>query len=272
MYHTTKVRICCLLWMFVDVGNWHLIWLSIKDCMFVTSTTKNSAWCSTTKFDSNRAYSWASTSFDYWCWLVIHIIPLGWLFIQPQTRMDFSTPCRSHQLNHILPCINNLFSYQLHMFFNKHFFTSKMQRGNKTRRFICYFFHSWFITFIIHGKIGNPVYKKNLGYLHLFCGVWGFISLNVWEHHIISCIILGIVFLKSRWVGALFLDFHSGCAISAGLVVFWVLLQLNYQFVPKKITVSSKIIKFKENPWHKFLSILNFMRQIFPSPRVVPHL
>jgi hypothetical protein len=33
---------------------------------------------------------------------------------------------------------------------------------------------------------------------------------------------------------ALFLDYHSGCAVSAGLVVFWVLLQLNFQFVPKK--------------------------------------
>ena len=35
-------------------------------------------------------------------------------------------------------------------------------------------------------------------------------------------------------MSSLFLDFHSGCAGSARLVVFWVLLQLNFQFVPKK--------------------------------------
>ena len=34
-----------------------------------------------------------------------------------------------------------------------------------------------------------------------------------------------------RW--ALFLDFHLGCVASAGLVVFWVSLQLNFQFVSK---------------------------------------
>ena len=43
-------------------------------------------------------------------------------------------------------------------------------------------------------------------------------------------------------MSSLFLDFHSGCAGSAGLVVFWVLLQLNFQFVPKKEYVFSAII------------------------------
>jgi hypothetical protein len=40
--------------------------------------------------------------------------------------------------------------------------------------------------------------------------------------------------LKCKIVTTLFLDYHSGCVVSAGLVVFWVLLQLSSQFVPKK--------------------------------------
>jgi hypothetical protein len=41
-----------------------------------------------------------------------------------------------------------------------------------------------------------------------------------------------VVTWKDSLKWALFLDYHSGCVVSAGLVVFWVLLQLNFQVVP----------------------------------------
>ena len=47
----------------------------------------------------------------------------------------------------------------------------------------------------------------------------------------------GVTLLSLGWIGhrwALFLDFHLSCADSPELVVFWVLLQLIFQFVPKK--------------------------------------
>ena len=50
--------------------------------MFITSTTKTPKDGSTLKSDSNWADSRALRKLDYWCWLVIHVIFLHWLFIQ----------------------------------------------------------------------------------------------------------------------------------------------------------------------------------------------
>ena len=38
--------------------------------------------------------------YGYWCWLVIHITLLQWLFIQISTWMNFCTPCQIHWFNH----------------------------------------------------------------------------------------------------------------------------------------------------------------------------
>ena len=63
-----------------------------------------------------------SRNLDYWCWLVIHIISLHWLFIQIYIQIIFSTLRQVHQLSHFILCINNFLSYQLHIFFNMHVF------------------------------------------------------------------------------------------------------------------------------------------------------
>ena len=61
LHHITQyeVRGYCLLMVFVDVGNWHLFKLFIKGWMFITSASENADECSTTKSDSNWAYSHA---------------------------------------------------------------------------------------------------------------------------------------------------------------------------------------------------------------------
>ena len=68
-----------------------LLNLSIKDCMFVASITKNFEGCSIAKFDSNWVCSHAWGSFNYWCWLVIHIIPIHRLFIWIHTHSNYET-------------------------------------------------------------------------------------------------------------------------------------------------------------------------------------
>ena len=75
--------------------------------MFITSIFEKSDECSIVKFDSNWAYSrvggsltnvvgWTSTSFYF----------IG-SSIKSKPKMDFSTPCQIHQLNHVVLCINN---------------------------------------------------------------------------------------------------------------------------------------------------------------------
>ena len=93
-----KVRIFCLLIVFVDVGNWQLI--SIKDWMLITFVIENFEECFTVNVTIighihglEEAWllvlGWSSTSF-----------PSNWLFIQISTQMNFSIPCQIHQLNH----------------------------------------------------------------------------------------------------------------------------------------------------------------------------
>ena len=51
--------------------------------------------------------------------------------------MDFSISCQIHQLGHAILCINCFLPCQLHIFFNKQFYISKIQRGNETCQFMC---------------------------------------------------------------------------------------------------------------------------------------
>ena len=136
-----------------------LLNLSIKDCMLITSTTWNFEGCSIAKFDNNWAYSWA------WGSLTIGIgrsftsfSSIGSSF-KSKPHMDFSTPCQIYQLNHVVLCINIFLPCPLHIFFNRPFFPSKIQRGDETFQFICCFFHSRFLTFTIHGKMSTPICK-----------------------------------------------------------------------------------------------------------------
>ena len=76
-----------------------------------------------------------------------------------RTQMVLFAPCQLHQLSNVVLCINNLLSRQLHIFFNKHFFTSKIQRGYVTYQSICCFFHFQFLMFTIHGKTDTPICK-----------------------------------------------------------------------------------------------------------------
>ena len=51
-----KVWIYCLLMIFVDVGNWHLVQFIHRSCMFVTFEIENSEECSTRKFNVSQAW------------------------------------------------------------------------------------------------------------------------------------------------------------------------------------------------------------------------
>ena len=154
LYHTLQkqefiVFWWCLLILEIDT----LFDLSIEDCTFTASTIENFRGCSIAKLDSNWAYSRAwGGKLDYWCWLVI---PLHWLFIQILTQMGFSTPCQIHQLNHVVVYINNFLSCQLHIFFNRHFFTSKTQEEMRVAT-------SFAATFILNFSRSSSTAKSTL--------------------------------------------------------------------------------------------------------------
>ena len=150
--------------------------------------------------------------------------------------MGFSTPCQIHQLGHDVLCINNFLSCQLHIFFNKIFFASNIQRGNRTCQLTCCFYHSHFLTFIIHGDIGTPLCKYNLGHplsLDKACIIWKFISIHTWEHRVIVCPTLSTIILKSWWVAE----------------------ELNWERTHSR----------------SFFLDWAWMKQLFPNPKVVPH-
>ena len=126
--------------------------------MFITSIIENSE--GMLRFGSNWTYTWGSLRK-----LVIHIIPLHCLFIHIKTQMNYSTPCQMHQLNHVLLCINNFLSCQLHIFFNMHFFTSKVQRGNETCQ-------SFVASFILSFSWQNPCVQVKY-WTSSNCVIWG---------------------------------------------------------------------------------------------------
>ena len=132
-----------------------LLNLSIKDCMFVTSTIEYSEGCSTTKFVVIGHIHKLEKA-----WLVMLVCHLHHSLLSS----SFKSKPKDHYLNHNVLYINDFLLYQVHKFFNFHFITSKIQRGNDTCQFICCVFHSQFLTFIIHGKINIPICSSKLGH------------------------------------------------------------------------------------------------------------
>ena len=97
------------------------------------------------------------------------IIDVGWSFtsfpfigslFKSKPKWIFLPPCQIYRLSHVVLCFNNFFSCQLHIYFNRQFLTSNIQTGYGTCQFVCCFFHSLFLMFIIYyGKIGTPMCK-----------------------------------------------------------------------------------------------------------------
>ena len=128
--------------------------LSIKDCMFITFKTENFEGCYNVKFDSNLIGILVGLrKLDYWCLvghpnhssllaLHLNLNPNG--FPYPMPNPPTQPCCIPHQQFPLC---------QLHIFFSRHFFTSKIQRGNEMYQFIVFFNHSQFLTFIVYGKL-----------------------------------------------------------------------------------------------------------------------
>ena len=133
--------------------------ISMKDCMFNIFIHENSEGCSIMNFDSNWVYSRARGR------LIIGVVghphhsPLLALHsnLNPNEFLCLMPNSPSH--HHAILCINNFLSYQLQIFFDRHFYASKIQRGNEACQFICRLCHSRFLTIIFHGKIGSTVCK-----------------------------------------------------------------------------------------------------------------
>ena len=111
--------------------------LSIKDCMFITSSTKNFDGC------LDLVVIGRTNGFKEVLALLVmaghpHHSPLLPLHSNLNPN-GFPYPFQIHQLNHVILCINKFLSYQLHIFFNRHFFTCKIQRGNETCRLFLLF-------------------------------------------------------------------------------------------------------------------------------------
>ena len=77
-----------------------------NDCMFITFTTKNSKYCSITYL---IVIGHTHGLEGAWRWLVIHIIPLHWLFIHINLN-GFVRPM-ANTPTMLYFCINNFLSY-----------------------------------------------------------------------------------------------------------------------------------------------------------------
>ena len=124
--------------MFVNVGNWHLVQLFIEDCMFVTSTIKNSEGCYTQNLVAighthGLENTWPLVSVGHSHHsppLASHSNPHLNGFLYPKPNPPTCPWCTLHQ---------RFLSCQLHIFINRRFFTSKIQRGSETCQFIVAF-------------------------------------------------------------------------------------------------------------------------------------
>ena len=154
--HTAKVRTRCTMMMFVDVANWHLVRF-IHNRLHVHH---NYNWKLQKMFgfDSNWAHSWA------WGSLTIGV---GWSFTSfPSIGSSLKFKpiwiplfhATSTNSAHFLLCIDNFLSCQLHIFFNRHFFTSKTQRDLPIHLFLLSLSISH-IHHTIHSKIDTPICK-----------------------------------------------------------------------------------------------------------------
>ena len=135
--------------------------------------------------------------------------------------MDFSTPCKIYQLVHVVLYVNNFLSCRLHIFFNRHFFTPRFKENMRLDKFT--FATSFILNFPCSSFMEKSTLQsasKILDILQLFRMVWGFISRHTWEHYIVACLTLDIIF--------------------------------------PQVMVSSRRIKLRDNPFQKLLLILNF--------------
>ena len=71
-------------------------------------------------------------------------------FLQPMPNPPTQPCCVLRQQYPLLPIV---------YICNRHFLTLKIQRGFKTCHFICCFFHSQFLTFVLHGQIAIPIQR-----------------------------------------------------------------------------------------------------------------
>jgi hypothetical protein len=124
--------------------------------------------CSTTTIDISWAYShvWGSLTIG----VSLSSTPFPSIGSSFKSKPKWTSLPRAKSTNSIVLyfCINNFLPYQWHVLFNRHLFTSKVQREDEICQFICCSFHSWFLTFIIYGKISTSICMLNLGILQLF--------------------------------------------------------------------------------------------------------
>ena len=159
--------------------------LSIKDCMFNTSIIENSKELSSAKFDSAWAHSWAWRSL---------IVGVGWSSTSVHS-IGSSIKSKSKWIS----LLEGKSTYCTMFYRYQQFLLCQLHVFIETCQFICCFFHFEISMFIIHSKSSPQSASKILDILYLFCMIWGFIALHTWEHHIITCLKLGVGFLKSKW-------------------------------------------------------------------------
>ena len=164
-YHTLqKYKSIIFWWCLLMLKNDILLNLFIEYCMFITSTTKNLEKCSTTKL------------------LIIighyHMLGKTWLMVlvgHPH-HSPFALHSNLNPNEFLYPVPNpstlscwtlqqQYVSCQLQMFFNKHFFTSKIQRlWNETCQCIWCLFFSLISNIIIHGMINTSICRHHFGH------------------------------------------------------------------------------------------------------------
>ena len=165
-YHTLqKYKSIIFWWCLLMLKNDILLNLFIEYCMFITSTTKNLEKCSTTKL------------------LIIighyHMLGKTWLMVlvgHPHHSPPFALHSNLNPNGFLYPVPNpstqscwtlqqQYVSCQLQMFFNKHFFTSKIQRlWNETCQCIWCLFFSLISNIIIHGMINTSICRHHFGH------------------------------------------------------------------------------------------------------------
>lgn len=182
--------------MFVDVKNNMLFNLSTKDCMYVTSTLKDAPLQNLTIIGRSHGLkeAWVLVLVGHSCHspsLALHSYlspnPNGFLYplSNPPTHPSYAL----HQQFPLLLIVHILQNIFLH------FQDSKLKWD----------LNLLYLSFSIshchdesnNGKINISIYKQNLGILQLLHMIWGFVSLYTWEHHIIVCLTLSTILLKS---------------------------------------------------------------------------
>ena len=166
--------------------------ISIKDCMFTTSTTENSkgCWCSIVKFDSNWAYSqargsliidvgWSSTSFPF--------IGSSFKFKSKWISLPYAKSTNSTMLYYA-----STISSPTNCTYSSISISSlpRFKEENETCQW-----HSYVASYVLN--FSCSLYMEKYLHSNLHVKSWnppiisydlGFVSLQTWEHHIIACL------------------------------------------------------------------------------------